>query len=410
MLGAAPQPAKAGSRMTNSSRDVLVTGIGLVSSLGEGIDAHLDAFTTGAQPQIESERFAPYFVHPLPPIDWSQQIPKKGDQRQMETWQKLGTYAAGLALADAAVPADEAVRSRVDMIVAAGGGERDLAVDALVMERARAANSAAAVNETLMTELRPTLFLAQLSNLLAGNISIVHKVTGSSRTFMGEEGAGVSALATAVARIAAGQSDICLVGGAFSAERKDLLLNYQMAGIALRDEWRPVFGRSPGHDGLAPGSVGAFLVVEAADHAATRGAIAYARIERVSGDRGKRDEGSLRNRLGAMLDGVGSGGDVVVLSGATGIADLSQVEGDVLRERLPEAPVRSFGSLLGHAFEAQFPAGVALAAGALARRVAFPSLDGRTEDPSVAPSRAVVTVVGHVQAEGVCLLHTLDGR
>src|ERR1700734_4050117 len=33
------------------------------------------------------------------------------------------------------------------------------------------------------------LFLAQLSNLLAGDISIVHGVTGSSRTFMGEEGA-----------------------------------------------------------------------------------------------------------------------------------------------------------------------------------------------------------------------------
>ena len=38
-----------------------------------------------------------------------------------------------------------------------------------------------------MNDLRPTLFLAQLSNLLAGNISIVHGVTGSSRTFMGEE-------------------------------------------------------------------------------------------------------------------------------------------------------------------------------------------------------------------------------
>ena len=43
------------------------------------------------------------------------------------------------------------------------------------------------VNERLMNDLRPTLFLAQLSNLLAGNISIVHGVTGSSRTFMGEE-------------------------------------------------------------------------------------------------------------------------------------------------------------------------------------------------------------------------------
>ena len=38
-----------------------------------------------------------------------------------------------------------------------------------------------------MGDLRPTLFLAQLSNLLAGNIAIVHGVCGTSRTFMGEE-------------------------------------------------------------------------------------------------------------------------------------------------------------------------------------------------------------------------------
>ena len=53
-----------------------------------------------------------------------------------------------------------------------------------------------------MSDLRPTLFLAQLSNLLAGNISIVHGVTGSSRTFMGEEAAGIDAARIALARIA----------------------------------------------------------------------------------------------------------------------------------------------------------------------------------------------------------------
>ena len=83
-----------------------------------------------------------------------------------------------------------------------------------------------------MNDLRPTLFLAQLSNLLAGNISIVHGVTGSSRTFMGEESAGVDAVRIAQARIAAGQSDLALVGGAYNAERWEVMLHFALAGAA----------------------------------------------------------------------------------------------------------------------------------------------------------------------------------
>ena len=192
-----------------AKQSVVVTGIGLVSSLGEGVESHLRqlAGASAPQPIIEAGAYAPALVHPLPAIDWSTQIERKGDLRQMETWQKLGTYTAGLALDDAAIPKDEAFRATMDMIVAAGGGERDETVDALVMARARGAEDPRAdINELLMTELRPTLFLAQLSNLMAGNISIVHKVTGSSRTFMGEESAGISAFHVAASRIAAGQS------------------------------------------------------------------------------------------------------------------------------------------------------------------------------------------------------------
>ena len=71
-----------------------------------------------------------------------------------------------------------------------------------------------------MNDLRPTLFLAQLSNLLAGNISIVHGVTGSSRTFMGEESAGVDAVRIAARADRRRPSDIALVGGARTASAR----------------------------------------------------------------------------------------------------------------------------------------------------------------------------------------------
>ena len=168
--------------MADTRREALITGIGIVSCLGEGEEAHWQAFT-GGEAKADTTGFAPFIVHPLAPLDYDKQIPKKGDQRQMEPWQRIGTYAAGLALDSAGVKGQSDILEKMDMIVAAGGGERDLAVDSTILsERAKAASPDAFLNERLMNDLRPTLFLAQLSNLLAGNISIVHGVTGSSRT------------------------------------------------------------------------------------------------------------------------------------------------------------------------------------------------------------------------------------
>src|SRR6202162_5134953 len=216
------------------SAEVWITGIGLATSLGEGLDTNWDALNE-RRINVDEKGFAPYIVHPWAPVNFDTQIPKKGDQRQMEAWQRIGTYAAGLALDSAGVKGNKEILGRMDMIVAAGGGERDLAVDAGVLNAAAAGNSAPGfLNDRLMSDLRPTLFLAQLSNLLAGNISIVHGVTGSSRTFMGEESAGVDAVRIALSRIVSGQSDIALVGGSLNGERPDVLLLYEFAGLPLK--------------------------------------------------------------------------------------------------------------------------------------------------------------------------------
>ena len=230
--------------MADAQPETWITGVGIVSCLGEGAEAHWQGLVEH-RGKVDAETFAPYLVHRLAPLDLDKQIPKKGDQRQMEAWQRIGTYAAGLALADAGVKGNPELLARMDMIVAAGGGERDEAVDAAILtNKPKAADPDAFLNERLMSDLRPTLFLAQLSNLLAGNISIVHNVTGSSRTFMGEEAAGVDAVRIALARIQAGQSDLALVGGSHNGERHDLLLLYDAGGHMLRGPFQPVWQRT----------------------------------------------------------------------------------------------------------------------------------------------------------------------
>ena len=394
--------------MADAPREVWITGIGIVSCLGEGDEAHWQGFTEGLI-KIDAERFAPYLVHPLAPLDLDKQIPKKGDQRQMEAWQRIGTYAAGLALADAGVKGNAELLARMDMIVAAGGGERDVAVDAAILtNKPKSAHPEAFLNERLMSDLRPTLFLAQLSNLLAGNISIVHGVTGSSRTFMGEEAAGVDAVRVALARIEAGQSELALVGGSHNGEREDLLLLYDAGGYMLHAPFQPVWER---RSGMALGSLGAFLVLEARGHAEARNAKPLARLVRVLSERSARPAGAVSAALTRMWQTLaphGARAAMAVISGATGAQPATNEERAWLKS-LPAMPVRATGSLLGHGLEPQFSMNIALATLALGREKLFPPADssGVEREYEGPLERVAVTAIGHWRGEGMALIEAV---
>jgi 3-oxoacyl-[acyl-carrier-protein] synthase II len=402
------------------TRETWITGIGILSCLGEGPEAHWQALANG-RTRVDAAGFLPYVVHPLAPMSFDAQIPKKGDQRQMEPWQRIGTYAAGLALDSAGIKGDADILGRLDLIVAAGGGERDVAVDGAILSglpRA-GANSAAGsgehdrfLNERLMSDLRPTLFLAQLSNLLAGNISIVHGVTGSSRTFMGEEAAGVDAVRIALARIGAGQSDIALVGGAQNAERREMLMLYEFGGFTLKGAFHPVWDRSA-QPGFALGSMGAFLVLEASDHARVRGARPLARLAGIVNARSGRQPGAVAaslEKLWKALPGLGT--DYAVISGATGAGPATAEERGFLDalgdSQGSDLAVRATGTRIGHGVEPQFAMNIALAALAVEHKALFAPGDPSERVVDHAVSRVVVTGVGHWRGEGLALVEAVE--
>jgi len=411
--------------MTGEPQSVVVTGIGLLTSLGDGPRETLDVLVSGAAgPRIDEERFYPYPVHPISGVDFSRQISKKSDLRQMETWQKIGVYAAGLALEDGGIAGDPSLLARTHLVVAAGSGERDTAVDGQVLDAlATRSDTAILAKEILPSALRPTLFLAQLSNLLAGNISIVHNVTASSRTFMGEEMAGVSAVENAVRRVAAGQADVVLVGGALNAERNDLLLGYELGCNLWAHSYQPVWQRFEAGGGFIPGSAGAFLVIESRDHAEARGAKAYAQVRSIASDRARRAKpGEIRESLEALFGKVMNGlpsGPLAILSGASGVS-LPTSEELAFLDDLDAghfAPViRAYGSQFGHTVEAHFPLGMALAALALSQGEFFPPFDDTAdvEVPFAASGpleRVLVTGVGHWRGEGLAVVErVLNGR
>jgi 3-oxoacyl-[acyl-carrier-protein] synthase II len=406
---------------------VWITGIGLVSSLGEGADAHWQRLGAVERPQAslkcDDVDYCP--VHPLASIDFSAQIPLKADFRQMGQWQRIGVYAAGLALADAGIAGQADVLKKTHLNVAAGNGERDGKADRAVLEalatRQTGSNGAVSttLNEALLRELRPTLYLGELSNLLAGNISIVHGVTGSSRTFKGEEMAGVSAVEDAVKRIAGGACELFLVGGAANGERTDLMLNYEICGALWRSDHRPVWERAGGGGGLILGSLGAFLLLESDAHARARGRRPYARVAGVSSGRRRGTcrgpdvsiADSLFERLRPRIDE----GPLPVLSGASGVEpatgrELGWLHG--LTKRGLEPCIRAYGTMLGHGVEAHFPAGLALSALALSRGAFFPPFDASGNEGRYADNfdRVLVTGWGHWRGEGIALVESLPAH
>ncbi len=399
------------------SANVAVTGIGLLSALGEGVDAHwTKLMQEGVQPIVDEASYAPYTVHPLGEVDFSTQVPKRGDLRQMEPWQRIGTFTAGLALSDAGIAGKPEYLDKTHMIVAAGSGERDTATDMKVLATiSDREDGDIRANEILPSNLRPTLFLAQLSNLLAGNISIVHKVTGSSRTFMGEEMAGVSAVETAVRRIKAGQGELFLIGGAFNSQREDILLNFELGGMLSQGPFKPVWeraGNGAAAAGLAPASIGVFLVLEEMLHAKARGAKIYAQIDDIHSARCNRQNGAaLENARAqfAVIEEKITTGPLAILSGASGAQPATGEELEFLQalfEQGHPAYIRAYGSVLGHGIEAHLPTGIALAAMALQNDSFYAPFDtsGLEQEFSGSLEQIAVTSWGHWRGEAIALL------
>lgn len=394
----------------SARREVWITGAGLVSCLGEGLEANWQKLAADNPPTAHDETaFAPYVTHPLAPINFDTQIPKKGDQRQMELWQRTGVYAAGLALANAGVTGNAEILDTMDMIIAAGGGERDVNVDSGIMSGIKsAANPGAFLNERLLNDLRPTLFLAQLPNLLAGNIGIVHGIVGSSRTFMGEEAAGVDALRVTFERVAAGQSNISLVASSFHGVRWDLLLVTELGRNLLKAPFKPVWDRGE-HGGLAMADMGASLVVESKEHAEKRGVKPLARLVAVQSDRNRRQPGEIEATIAAewaVIEPKVKKDKAVVISGASGLEPPTSAEKSALAKI--GLPVRATGSHIGHGFDTQFLANIAIACETLRQGKLFPACgSGDAGNAPAEIAQVAITSVGNWRGEGLALIEKI---
>jgi 3-oxoacyl-[acyl-carrier-protein] synthase II len=226
---------------------------------------------------------------------------------------------------------------------------------------------------------------------------------------MGEEAAGFDAVRIALARIAAGQSDIALVGAAHNGERKDLLLLYEFGDFNLKEKFAPVWTREQS-SGFALGSGGAFLVIESRAHAEARGAKPFARLTSIVADHSRRKRpGEVTSTLESLWSKLGSRAEATaIITGATGAEPVTSEERAFLRAH-PDIPVRATGTMFGHALEAQFPLGLAVAALSLSRGALFAPDDSSDQEIEMSepPAQIVVIGAGHWRGEGMALVEAI---
>jgi 3-oxoacyl-[acyl-carrier-protein] synthase II len=227
---------------------------------------------------------------------------------------------------------------------------------------------------------------------------------------MGEEASGVDAVRIALSRLIGGTGDIFLVGGAFNAEREDMLLLFEMGGALLHGPFAPVWSRTAQGGGLVLGSLASFLVIEEKAHALARGARPYARLTAVHSGRSRRNPGDVTAAVAEHLDALGplDPASAAVISGAVGAEPATSEERAALAGR--GLAVRATASLIGAGIEAQFPANVALAAMALSNGTLFPPTEqGGIETPLAGPLKQVaVTSVGHWRGEAAALVEAVN--
>jgi 3-oxoacyl-[acyl-carrier-protein] synthase II len=264
--------------MPRASRRVWITGLGLVTAAGTGVDAFRRGLRAGASPVKRIDRFDPSAfrsqvaaqVDDFEPTDYMD--PKAA--RQTDRFSQVGLAAGRLALADAGLEVGQPGAPRADRFaVYIGSALGGIAYAELQHER---------FIERGIRSVAPNLALAVFGGAAPANLGIALGLNGPILSTANSCAAGAVALGEAFHLIRAGGADAALAGGvevplsplAFGA------FDIIRALSAGRNE-------EPGHacrpfdvarDGFVMGEGAALLVLEADEIVRRRGALPYAEL------------------------------------------------------------------------------------------------------------------------------------
>jgi 3-oxoacyl-[acyl-carrier-protein] synthase II len=263
-------------------RRVVVTGMGMVSPLGVGVDHNWSEITNGKSGIRKIERFdvsdiSSQIAGIIPRGDGAGEYnpdtfvePK--EQRKVDEFIVFGMAAAQEAIEDSGwTPDNEEAQNRTGVLIGSGIGGLD-EID----------RTSQLLKEKGPRRVSPFFVPAALINLVSGQVSIKYGYRGPNHSVVTACATGTHAIGDAARLIAFDDADVMIAGGAEGAVCRIGLAGFAAArALTTGYNDRPTEASRPwdqDRDGFVIGEGAGIVVLEEYEHAKARGAKIYGEV------------------------------------------------------------------------------------------------------------------------------------
>lgn len=255
-------------------RRVVVTGLGLVTPVGNDVPTTWDALKRGQSgadliQKFDTEKFDVKFACEVKNFSAEDFLEKK-EARRMGAFTHFAIAASDEAVKDSGLVIDESNAEMVGTYISSGIGD----FWAIEREHEKLLNSGPG-------RVSPFFIVSAIVNLAAGNVSIRHGAKGPNSATATACSAGAHAIGDSFRLIERGDADAMICGGAESAITPMSVAGFaSMRALSTRND-DPQHASRPfdaTRDGFVIGEGAGLLILEELEHAKARGAKIYAEI------------------------------------------------------------------------------------------------------------------------------------
>ncbi|MEK8127782.1 beta-ketoacyl-ACP synthase II [Paenibacillus filicis] len=253
---------------------VVVTGMGVVSPIGQSTETFWNALTAGTSgiSQIDTFDVSAYKVRiagSVKDFDPEASMDKR-EARRMDRYCQFAVVAAKQAIADAGLEISETNERRVGVYIGTGVGGLHTMLDnyKTLLERGPG-------------RVSPTVVPMMIANMAAAQVSILTGAKGPSLAPVTACATGNTAIGEAFKLIQRGGADAVIAGGAEATTHGIALAGFGNASAASMRNDAPEQASRPfdaGRDGFVMAEGAGVLVLESLEHAKARGAHIYAEL------------------------------------------------------------------------------------------------------------------------------------